>query len=141
MLQSEASSSSSHHNRGNQLSREAAVRSGGAVRLWGPPVPSFPGPRGLPAGEGTPFPIPPSRGMGPLDTHGHMLTHHQGQEGVESGVGGSGLLQALCPPPSSVPHLWHGVVLRTKRASTRRGVYNTRQRASPRVRGSDPGSL
>ena len=74
------------------------MRSGAAIRLWGPPVPSFLGPRGLPAGEGTPFPTPPSRGMGPLDTQGHTLTRHQGQEGVESGGGGLASC-SLCARP------------------------------------------
>ena len=83
--------------------------SGAAIRLWGPPVPSFLGPRGLPAGVGTPFPTPPSRGMGPLDTKGHTLTCHQGQEGVESGGGGLASCR-LCARPclSSPPVTWGG---------------------------------
>lgn len=48
------------------------------------------------------------------------FTHHQGQEGAESAVGGSGLCK-LVPASPSVPHLWHGVVLRTKRTSTPEG--------------------
>ena len=84
-----------------------------------------------------PFPAPPSRGTGPCTLRVTRSHTTRGRRVLRAGA--SGHVQFLCPPPASVPHLRHRAVLRTQRTRTRRGVYNTRQRVSPRVRGSDPG--